>query len=55
MVKDTPDNHHWPIMEILTAYMRENAPWEKEEQPLQEEISPHETQPTLGCICYLSL
>jgi Pentapeptide repeats (8 copies) len=36
---------HWPIMEILTAYVREHAPW-KEEAHLQDELSPSATQPT---------
>jgi hypothetical protein len=31
-------------MEILTAYVRAHAPWKKEEQRLQEEISPSATQ-----------
>jgi uncharacterized protein YjbI with pentapeptide repeats len=44
--KDSPDDHHWPIMEILTAYVRENASWKEEEQPSQEDIVPSETQPT---------
>jgi hypothetical protein len=26
IAKDSPDDH-WPIMEILTAYVRHNAPW----------------------------
>jgi len=33
-------------MEILTAYVRENAFWNEEEQPSQEDIGPSETQPT---------
>jgi hypothetical protein len=40
------ERDHWPIMEILTAYVRENASWNEEEQPLQEGIVPSETQPT---------
>jgi hypothetical protein len=35
---------HWPIMEILTAYVREHVPWKEEEQRSQEEISLSETQ-----------
>jgi hypothetical protein len=46
IAKDSPDDHHWSIMEILTAYVRENAPWKEGEQPLQEDIVPCETQPT---------
>jgi hypothetical protein len=46
IAKDSPDDHHWPVMEILTAYVRENAPWQEEEQPSIEETSPSETQPT---------
>jgi uncharacterized protein YjbI with pentapeptide repeats len=37
---------HWPIMEILTAYVRERAPWKEAEQRWPEEISPSKTQPT---------
>jgi len=33
-------------MEILTAYVREHAPWKEEEQISQEETLPSETQPT---------
>jgi hypothetical protein len=35
---------HWPIMEILTAYVRERAPWKEPEQRSKEEISPSEMQ-----------
>jgi hypothetical protein len=45
IARDSPEDHHWPIMEILTAYVREHASWKEEEQPSQEEISPRETQP----------
>jgi len=40
------ERDHWPIMEILTAYVREHAPWKEAEQLSKEEISPSETQPT---------
>jgi hypothetical protein len=31
------DKDHWPIMEVLTAYVRDTAPWiPKEAQPLPE-------------------
>ena len=31
------DKDHWPIMEVLTAYVRDNAPWLPEEaQPLPD-------------------
>jgi hypothetical protein len=30
IAKDSPDDH-WPVMEILTAYVRENAPWREPE------------------------
>lgn len=33
------ERDHWPIMEILTACVRENAPW-KGEQPSQEVVLP---------------
>jgi hypothetical protein len=34
------ERDHWPIMEILTAYVRENASWKEEEQPTQSNQSP---------------
>jgi uncharacterized protein YjbI with pentapeptide repeats len=45
IAKDS-ERDHWPIMEILTAYVRENAPWKEGEQRAQEETLPSETQPT---------
>jgi uncharacterized protein YjbI with pentapeptide repeats len=45
IAKDSPD-HYWPIMEVLTAYVRENAPWTEKEHDLQAKISPSETQLT---------
>jgi hypothetical protein len=33
-------------MEILTTYVRENAPWKEEEQPSDEDTLPSEPQPT---------
>jgi uncharacterized protein YjbI with pentapeptide repeats len=36
------ERDHWPIMEILTAYVREHSPWKEEEEDSQEEISPSE-------------
>ncbi|HEX4772228.1 MAG TPA: pentapeptide repeat-containing protein [Bryobacteraceae bacterium] len=32
IAKDSPDDH-WPIMEILTAYVRQNAPWREPANP----------------------
>jgi hypothetical protein len=46
IAKDSPDDHHWPIMEILTAYVREHAPWKDEAQRSPEKIASHETQLT---------
>lgn len=46
IAKDSPDDHHWPVMEVLTAYVREHAAWREEEQIPQEETLPSETQPT---------
>jgi uncharacterized protein YjbI with pentapeptide repeats len=39
------ERDHWPIMEILTAYVRENAPWKEGKQRSQEDIVPSKTQP----------
>jgi hypothetical protein len=33
------ERDHWPIMEILTAYVREHSPWKMEEEHSQEELS----------------
>jgi len=32
------EKHHWPIMEVLTAYVRENAPWKEERDSSQDKI-----------------
>jgi Pentapeptide repeats (8 copies) len=45
IAKESRD-YHWPIVEVLTAYVREHAPWKGAEQCSQEEISPSESQPT---------
>jgi uncharacterized protein YjbI with pentapeptide repeats len=35
------ERDHWPIMEVLTAYVREHAPWPpKKVQPLADDLSP---------------
>jgi uncharacterized protein YjbI with pentapeptide repeats len=39
------ERDHWPIMEILTAYVREHAPWKETEQGSKKGPSP-ETPPT---------
>jgi hypothetical protein len=41
IAKDSPDDH-WSIMEILTAYVRENAPWRR---PKNEDYSQAFTDP----------
>jgi hypothetical protein len=33
------EKDHWPIMEVLTAYVRENAPWKENAQP-QDSAAP---------------
>ncbi|MBI3301769.1 MAG: pentapeptide repeat-containing protein [Deltaproteobacteria bacterium] len=38
------EKDHWPIMEVLTAYVRENAPW-KEAQPPQPSKPPQTPSP----------
>jgi hypothetical protein len=40
------ERDHWPIMEILTAYIREHAPRKETEQRSKEEGSSTETLPT---------
>lgn len=27
IARDAPEKYHWPIMEVLTAYLHQNAPW----------------------------
>jgi hypothetical protein len=39
------ETDHWPIMEVLTAYVRERVPWKEEEPRSTEETSPSEPQP----------
>jgi hypothetical protein len=34
------ERDHWPIMEILTAYVREHAPWKAEGQHSQPKLAP---------------
>lgn len=43
------EEHHWPIMEILTAYVRENAPW-NEDQPAQQDQQMPEPTPDIQAI-----
>jgi Pentapeptide repeats (8 copies) len=40
------ERDHWPIMEILTTYVREHAPWpSKDIPPLADDLSPTEKSP----------
>jgi hypothetical protein len=39
------ERDHWPIMEILTAYVRENACWEEEQPRSEEESAPSDPHP----------
>jgi hypothetical protein len=46
IAKDSKD-YHWPIMEVLTAYVREHAPWPpKDAQPPTGDQTPQEEPPT---------
>ncbi|WP_413175037.1 pentapeptide repeat-containing protein [Anabaena azotica] len=38
IAKDSPEKYHWTIMEVLTAFVRENAPLKKEEEGEKGEI-----------------
>ncbi|MGM3307846.1 pentapeptide repeat-containing protein [Anabaena sp. WFMT] len=38
IAKDSPEKYHWTIMEVLTAFVRENAPLKKEEEGEKEKI-----------------
>jgi len=38
IAKDAPKKYHWTVMEVLTAFVRENAPLKKEEEGEKEEI-----------------
>jgi hypothetical protein len=37
------EEDYWPIMEILTAYVREHAPWPPEEPSSEEEVEEGKT------------
>jgi hypothetical protein len=39
IARDSPDNY-WPVMEILTAYVRHNAAWPPSEQPIPSQAKP---------------
>jgi hypothetical protein len=39
------EKDHWPIMEVLTAYVREHAAWKESSQPQQEQPSASEALP----------
>ena len=49
IARESPQDH-WPIMEVLTAYVRETAPWRpkppKAAQPSKSDQSPQEEPPT---------
>ena len=32
---------HWPVMEVLTAYVRENAPWKENSSPSKQDGAPN--------------
>ncbi|MBD2295558.1 pentapeptide repeat-containing protein [Anabaena sphaerica FACHB-251] len=38
IARDAPEKYHWTVMEVLTAFVRENAPLKKEEEGEKEEI-----------------
>ena len=40
------EKDHWPIMEVLTAYIREHAPWKEVTQTQQEQSSNAESHPS---------
>ena len=39
IARDSPRKDHWQIMEILTAYVRENASWKDDDEEESEETS----------------
>jgi Pentapeptide repeats (8 copies) len=43
IARDSPKDY-WPIMEVLTAYVRENAPWPAK---LSKDMSPQQDHPSL--------
>jgi hypothetical protein len=46
IAKDSKDDH-WPIMEVLTAYVRKHAPWPSNDaQPPTGDQTPQEEPPT---------
>ena len=40
------EKDHWPIMEVLTAYIREHTPWKEVTQTQQEQSSNAESHPS---------
>jgi uncharacterized protein YjbI with pentapeptide repeats len=54
IARDSPKDH-WQIMEVLTAYVRDNAPWPPQDAPLlkdgqalEEELAGQNNQPSLS-------
>lgn len=36
IAKNLPDEYHWPVMQVLTSFIRFNAPWKKGEKVNEE-------------------
>src|SRR5499427_4946725 len=53
IARDSPQTDHWPIMEVLTAYVREHAQW-SEAKPGSEE-SPDEAKPAVDIQAVLTV
>ena len=49
IARESPKDH-WPIMQVLTAYIRENAPWPTKEDPDPPEQTPTDIQATLDVL-----
>src|SRR5262252_3798850 len=53
IARDSPQTDHWPIMEVLTAYVREHAQWS--EAKLGSEESPDEAKPAVDIQAVLTV
>ena len=53
IARDSPQTDHWPIMEVLTAYVREHAQWS--EAKLGPEESPDEAKPAVDIQAVLTV
>jgi hypothetical protein len=49
LAKDSPKNH-WPIVQILSAYIRKNFPWDEKNKKLAQEQLPPDSQAVMNVL-----